>query len=137
MDPIQDNLIPYQNWKSKSRNYYPKRVTLTIPYEEYTPTVNNNKEVDSANIVTIQKKARVRGTRGWEAHSLLLKDSFSDNLFSQEDFHLSHNSFRQNYESLKKKARLVGEVPYEFKSFLFTLESDINRIDKTSIQVPT
>jgi hypothetical protein len=131
MDEFPNNLIPYRNWKNNSRNYYLKRVTITVPYEEYVPSPNNS-EVNSINFVTTQKRFRVRNSEGWEVHSLLQEDRYSDILFLREENYLIYSSYRRNYESAKKRARLIGEVPPEFRFCLFKSGSDIDQIDKTN-----
>jgi hypothetical protein len=53
-------------------------------------------------------------------------------LFLRDDNYLNYSCYRRNYESAKKKARLIGEFPPEFRFCLFESGSNINQIDKTN-----
>ena len=125
----QTIIVNHNNWKSRSDDNYPINTIIEVESEEYRQTNVNSTELTTDNFISITKHIRVKNTSSygsWNPHSLLLEDPQSI-----RSFRLENNRYtpRYKYEILKKQARLIGEIPYEYNHSIIFSHPD--RIDKT------
>jgi hypothetical protein len=126
-----------RNWRVNTRYRYPHAITITEDRETYNLPIDGRTTILPTDFSTISRQIRIRdrerdypdNRRGWIPHTLLLEDNTSLSELQPNPNPFLATRQRFEYEILKKNARLIGSVPFEFRKDILFIESD--RIDKT------